>query len=253
MTIRFVVLRLMVLSLSSLTGAVACTAQGSSTSPQTPSLPTADATLYQRLRAAYSDMGYKDGVMREELASLGKEAVEGRDQFVRRLFRWTAGLPKDESPEILIIEVVSGHEGGPTTRYRSVVLLSVSDKAFATLQVPEKLASRRVDSRAWQLIKQYAMDAADAGTVGRFAHVGQHVFRVALLSYFDGRQWHASEFRDYDDLGFLAERGAKKLISLQELLFFAVNIDFFAPLTIGDDKEVNRRVDLLRAMRERTR
>ena len=104
-------------------------------------------------------------------------------------------MPRKEPGGVLVLEMVVVADSNPAGRYERLALGCANDDHWASLERLSKQRLTQVSTPAWKSLDKYLADAASAGTVGKFGHMVS-AFSVIVVSYYDGRRWSFSEYRE---------------------------------------------------------
>ena len=215
-----------------LSGAIATSEEQNVAIPKSPASPTVDAPLWERLRSGYSAQGVKDPreVQESVLEGFGKERVKSRDRFMAQLSKWAGGAPKGAVYSLLVVEVVEDRLLPSRGNYKRFILSSTSDKGFKELSKLGNEPPVRLIPPAWKLVEPYVSRATEVEIVGKYPVNFDGGFTVVLLSFFDGKQWRTSEYRDYTwsagDRGFFTDEKKRRLPQLEGVLSYGLGIEF---------------------------
>lgn len=212
------------------------------------------APLRERLAEAYPSWSTEPRLLRVAVDNdFRKEVVEARDRFMQRLAAWPSGPNQDPKAEVLVFEIAAAQDANPIGRYERVVLGCGDDKVWAAFEKIDTRHPTRLDSRSWKLIRPYVRGAAAAGTVGKLSQRISYGFDVVLLAYFDGREWHCSNYREYVLHGPADTPGVKKLFRLADVLYGGLDIKEAGFAGFDNNRDVSKTVKKLRAIREESR
>jgi hypothetical protein len=214
----------------------------------------ASATLVERIRPAYVARYNRDDVEELIRPSFSQPHVERREQFIKKIVKWAADLPPEGQAEILILEVVLAAPGPPIPTYDRIVLCRADDWTVSFLEPMKPPAEERrilLDAEAWQVVKPFADRATRADIVGEYRRPTSIGFDVIIVSYFDGRKWNVTEYRQCQSEGFLDNPSAKALVDLENLMFYGLITAFWGPNAFNAEPELLKQAELLQGLQEK--